>query len=247
MISHILLDIEGTTCPVSFVTNTLFPYAQTELKNFLEIHRNNPSINQLIKNADEEWRQDNDENSTILRRQQDESQRPTHLKIEAYLQLLITADKKSTVLKDIQGKIWREGYTTGKISSEVYEDAHESLKRWYKQGFRLAVYSSGSVEAQHLLYKYTNKGDLEYLFSHWFDTHIGNKKKLSSYRAIASAMDCEPQNILFISDNSDECDAAMNAGLLTLYSLRDGNPQREPRDHPVISSLEDVDQWLKPK
>ena len=245
MISHILLDIEGTTCPVSFVTNTLFPYAQTELKNFLEIHRNNPSINQLIKNADEEWRQDNDEHSAILRRQQDESQRPTHLKIEAYLQLLITADKKSTVLKDIQGKIWREGYTTGKISSEVYEDAHESLKRWYKQGFRLAVYSSGSVEAQHLLYKYTNKGDLEYLFSHWFDTHIGNKKEQISYTTIASAMACKPQNILFISDNSDECDAAKRASLRTLYSLRKGNPQQDAKNHPIISNLGDVDQWLK--
>lgn len=247
MISHILLDIEGTTCPVSFVTNTLFPYAKSELKNFLETHRNNPSINQLIKNADEEWRQDNDEDSAILRRQLDESQRPIHLKIEAYLQLLITADKKSTALKDIQGKIWREGYTTGKISSELYEDAHESLERWHKQGFRLAVYSSGSIEAQHLLYKYTNKGDLEDLFSHWFDTHIGNKKKESSYTSIALAMNCEPENILFISDNSDECDAAINAGLLTLYSLRDGNPQQEPRDHPVIRCLEDVDQWLKPK
>ena len=247
MISHILLDIEGTTCPVSFVTNTLFPYAQTELKNFLEIHRNNPSIKQLIKNADEEWRQDNDEHSAILRCQQDESQRPTHLKIEAYLQLLITADKKSTVLKDIQGKIWREGYTTGKISSEVYEDAHESLKRWYKQGFRLAVYSSGSIEAQHLLYKYTNKGDIENLFSSWFDTHIGNKKEPSSYTEIASVMGCKTQNILFISDNSDECDAARRAGLGTLYSMRDGNPQQEPRNHPVIRHLEEVEKWLTPK
>ena len=247
MISHILLDIEGTTCPVSFVTNTLFPYAQSELKNFLETHRNNPSINQLIKNADEEWRQDNDEDSAILRRQLDESQRHIHPKVEVYLQLLITADKKSTALKDIQGKIWREGYTTGRISSELYEDAYESLKRWHKQGFRLAVYSSGSIEAQHLLYKYTNKGDLEYLFSHWFDTHVGNKKKGSSYTYIASAMDCKPENILFISDNSDKCDAAKNAGLITLYSLRDGNPQQEPRDHPVIISLDDVDQWLNPK
>ena len=247
MISHILLDIEGTTCPVSFVTHTLFPYAQSELKNFLESHRNDPSTSQIIKNAEEEWRQDNGEDSMILMRQLDESQLPTHLKIEAYLQLLIKSDKKSTALKDIQGKIWREGYTTGKISSKLYEDAYKSLKRWHKQGSRLAVYSSGSVEAQHLLYKYTNKGDLEYLFSHWFDTHIGNKKSQSSYTAIALAMDCEPQNILFISDNNDECDAAMNAGLLTLYSLREGNPQQEPRDHPVIGSLEDVDQWLKPK
>ena len=247
MISHILLDIEGTTCPVSFVTETLFTYAKSELKNFLDRHRNNPLINQLIDNADNEWIQDKSEESTRLRHQLEKEQQAKHLKIEAYLQLLIETDKKSTTLKDIQGKIWKEGYTTGRISSELFEDAHENLKRWHKQGYRLSVYSSGSVEAQHLLYKYTNKGDIKNLFSYWFDTHIGNKKEPSSYTEIASVVGCKPQNILFISDNSDECDAARSAGLGTLYSMRDGNPQQEPRNHPVIRHLEEVEKWLNPK
>ena len=247
MISHILLDIEGTTCPVSFVTETLFPYAKSELKSFLYRHRNDPFINQLIDNADNEWIHDNSEDSTRLRHQSEKEQQVKHLEIESYLQLLIETDKKSTTLKDIQGKIWKEGYTTGRITSELFEDAEENLKRWHKQGYRLSVYSSGSVEAQHLLYKYTNKGDIENLFSHWFDTHIGNKKDPSSYSEIASVMGCKPQNILFISDNSDECDAARSAGLGTLYSMRDGNPQQEPRNHPVISHLEEVEKWLTPK
>ena len=247
MISHILLDIEGTTCPVSFVTETLFPYTKSELKSFLDRHKKDPLINQLIDNADNEWIQDKSEDSTRLRHQSEKGQQTKHLKIEAYLQLLIETDKKSTTLKDIQGKIWKEGYTTGRISSELFEDAHENLKRWHKQGYRLSVYSSGSVEAQHLLYKYTNKGDIKNLFSYWFDTHIGNKKEPSSYTEIASVMDCKPQNILFISDNSDECDAARSAGLGTLYSMRDGNPQQEPRNHPVIRHLEEVEKWLNPK
>jgi enolase-phosphatase E1 len=247
MISHILLDIEGTTCPVSFVTETLFPYAKSELKSFLDRHKKDPLINQLIDNAENEWIHDNSEDSTRLRHQSEKGQQTKHLKIEAYLQLLIETDKKSTTLKDIQGKIWKEGYTTGRISSELFEDAHENLKQWHKQGYRLSVYSSGSVEAQHLLYRYTNKGDIKNLFSYWFDTHIGNKKEPSSYTEIASVMDCKPQNILFISDNSDECDAARSAGLGTLYSMRDGNPQQEPRNHPVIRHLEEVEKWLNPK
>ena len=241
MISHILLDIEGTTCPVSFVTETLFPYAKSELKSFLNRHRNDPFINQLIDNADNEWIQDNSEDSTRLRHQSEKEQKAKHLGIESYLQLLIETDKKSTTLKDIQGKIWKEGYTTGRITSKLFEDAEENLKRWHKQGYRLSVYSSGSVEAQHLLYKYTNKGDIKNLFSYWFDTHIGNKKEPSSYTEIASVMGCKPQNSLFISDNSDECDAARSAGLGTLYSMRDGNPQQEPRNHPVIRHLEEVE------
>jgi enolase-phosphatase E1 len=247
MISHILLDIEGTTCPVSFVTETLFPYAKSELKSFLDRHKKDPLINQLIDNADNEWIHDNSEDSTRLRHQSEKGQQKKHIKIEAYLQLLIKNDKKSTTLKDIQGKIWKEGYATGRISSELFEDAYENLKQWHKQGYRLSVYSSGSVEAQHLLYRYTNKGDIKNLFSYWFDTHIGNKKEPSSYTEIASVMDCKPQNILFISDNSDECDAARSAGLGTLYSMREGNPQQEPRNHPVIRHLEEVEKWLNPK
>jgi enolase-phosphatase E1 len=63
MISHILLDIEGTTCPVSFVTETLFPYAQSALRDFLERHKDDASISRLINNAEDEWMQDQDEES----------------------------------------------------------------------------------------------------------------------------------------------------------------------------------------
>jgi enolase-phosphatase E1 len=223
------------------------PLCEIRIKKFSRSPQKRSIINQLIDNADNEWIQDNSEDSTRLRHQSEKEQQVKHLEIEAYLQLLIETDKKSTTLKDIQGKIWKEGYTTGRISSELFEDADENLKRWHKQGYRLSVYSSGSVEAQHLLYKYTNKGDIENLFSYWFDTHIGNKKEPSSYTEIASVMGCKPQNILFISDNSDECDAARSAGLGTLYSMRDGNPQQEPRNHPVIRHLEEVEKWLNPK
>ena len=195
MISHILLDIEGTTCPVSFVTETLFPYAQSELKDFLERHKDDASISRLINNAEDEWMQDQDEESTTLRQQSEKIQQPKYLRVESYLQLLIALDKKSTTLKDIQGKVWKEGYTTGKITSQLFEDAYKSLKKWHKQGFILGIYSSGSVEAQRLLYKYTRRGDIENLFSHWFDTHVGNKKEQISYTTIAFTMDCKPQNI----------------------------------------------------
>ena len=160
MISHILLDIEGTTCPVSFVAETLFPYAQLALKDFLERHKDDPSISRLINNAEDEWMQDQDKQSATLRHSSEKIQQPKHLKIESYLQLLIALDKKSTALKDIQGKVWKEGYTTGKITSELFEDAYEGLKKWHEQGFTLGIYSSGSIEAQHLLYKYTSKGDI---------------------------------------------------------------------------------------
>ena len=37
-ITHLLLDIEGTTCPVSFVAEVLFPYARRALEPYLQRH-----------------------------------------------------------------------------------------------------------------------------------------------------------------------------------------------------------------
>ena len=41
-----------------------------------------------------------------------------------------------------------------------------------------------------------------------------------------------------------ECDAARAAGMHTLFSLRDGNPDRDPKDHKVIESLHQVSALL---
>jgi enolase-phosphatase E1 len=35
-ISVVLLDIEGTTTPITFVKDVLFPYARSHLKQYLE-------------------------------------------------------------------------------------------------------------------------------------------------------------------------------------------------------------------
>jgi enolase-phosphatase E1 len=100
------------------------------------------------------------------------------------------------------------------------------LQRWSAQGLVLAVYSSGSVAAQQLLYGHNQAGDLRNLFSHWFDTRTGPKQAASSYALISAAMDCEPAQILFISDAIAELEAAAKAGLQVLFSDRAGNPER---------------------
>ena len=35
---HLLLDIEGTTCPVSFVSDVLFPFAKQEVSQYIKQH-----------------------------------------------------------------------------------------------------------------------------------------------------------------------------------------------------------------
>ena len=232
-ISHVLLDIEGTTCPVSFVASTLFPFASSHLARFLELHQHEPVIVELLAQVDEHQRNTCPPSS--------ERQAPPSLASRvAYLQSLIQADIKLTALKDIQGRIWQEGYEQGQLISPLFDDVAPCLQAWHRMGMVLAVYSSGSVAAQKLLYQYSNCGDLTPLFSHWFDTHQGPKQQASSYQAICQAMATPPGTVLFLSDSPAELQAAQAAGLSVVGSDRPGNPQAPDPCLPSLPTFHDL-------
>lgn len=129
------------------------------------------------------------------------------------LERWIDEDRKEPVLKSIQGRIWRDGYARGELKGHIYSDAVEALRRWKGQGLRLFVYSSGSIEAQQLLFGHSEAGDLTPLFEGWFDLSIGSKLEADSYSLIAERIGLEPREILFLSDNDRETKAAHAAGL----------------------------------
>ena len=243
-ITHLLLDIEGTTCPVSFVSEVLFPYAKQSLSSYLNDHEEDPDLKNILQAADREWDADPSPDS-INRRQASRKQNLNFIdSIKVYFEHLINIDGKSTALKDLQGKIWNNGYKRGEIKSHLYDETTECLRRWHSRKMSLSVYSSGSIQAQKLLYRHTKGGDLVHLFDHWFDTHTGNKKEANSYHKIATKINTNSSNILFISDNGAECDSAKASGMKVLFSLRDGNPDQNPRGHRVIKTLNDVDAYL---
>jgi len=228
-ISHVLLDIEGTTCPVSFVAQTLFPYASQELLIYLQAHKSDPGIAGLIEELEKLWQEDTNQEARQLRQTRKPSPADCIEALIPYLQYLIRADRKATALKDLQGKIWESGYSKGELIAPLFEDVPGRLSEWKEQGQCLAVYSSGSIAAQKLLYGYSNAGDLRALFSHWFDTRTGLKQSPESYSLIGRHMQCDPRNILFISDSASELDAAQQAGLQVLLSQRDEiHPPQSP-------------------
>ena len=244
MKTHLLLDIEGTTCPFNFIVDVLFPYAQQNLEPFLNSHHQEELISKILTKANEEWTKDKHPGSiSLLARCYKQSLTPKEFTTK-YLQYLMSIDQKSTALKDLQGKIWRQGYKNGTLKSTLFEEAHECIHRWQRKGLILAVYSSGSVEAQKLLYQHTQTGNLAELFSHWFDTHTGPKKSEESYKLIAKEMGTDAKNVIFISDNAEECDAAKIAGMQTLFSLRANNPDQDPKQHHVINDLNEVDAYI---
>ena len=241
---HLLLDIEGTTCPVSFVSDILFPFAKQELSSYIKQHWNKNTHNKPIQEAKKEWQDDQSAESRQIKQNVNRKQINESDGLIQYLKHLISIDKKSTALKDLQGKIWEYGYSSGELKSQLFPETADCMRQWHQQGLTLSVYSSGSIQAQKLLYRHSLNGDLEGLFSHWFDTHTGPKKSTQSYKIIAEQLHSSPDNIWFISDNGAECAAARSAGMHTLFSLRDGNPDRDPQDHMVIESLHEVSTHL---
>jgi enolase-phosphatase E1 len=230
-ISHVLLDLEGTTCPVSFVAGTLFPYAAKHLGAFVETHRNDPNVGDLLTAAELAWKQDSNPEAKELLGDPEAD-------VVTYLQLLIKQDRKLTELKDLQGLLWAEGYGSGDLKGPLFSDVAPALQLWHQQGTVLAVYSSGSVAAQQLLYGHSTDGDLRSLFSHWFDTRTGSKQDVASYQAISQAMGVSSSKILFITDSLVECEAAREAELQVRFSDREGNPVRDNGSFERISTFE---------
>ena len=239
-ITHVLLDIEGTTCPVSFVAEVLFPYASAKLGSHLKAHGDEPEVATLVAAVDQAWAEDPHAEAQALRAAQGAGAARAEA-VVPYLQGLIARDVKLTPLKDLQGLIWRAGYASGELVAPLFSDVPAALQRWHQAGLVLAVYSSGSVAAQQLLYGHSQAGDLRGLFSHWFDTRTGPKQQSSSYTAIALAMGSAAEQVLFISDSLAELQAAHAAGMAVLFSDRDGNPGRDSGPFERISDYTHLD------
>ncbi|HKF47418.1 MAG TPA: acireductone synthase [Terracidiphilus sp.] len=239
-----LLDVEGTVAPVAFVTETLFPYARRHFSQFLENNFEDDKVRADLALLAEENRVDGDVGAprigTGCRRVADGKPAFVEGSLQ-YVFWLMDMDRKSTALKSLQGKIWRAGYESGELKSELFEDVPRALERWEAKA-QVAIYSSGSVEAQRLFFKYSNFGDLTSRIAGYFDTRTGAKREVASYRAIAREMGIEPAEELFFSDVVAELDAAREAGCGTRLVMREGNsPIDDAHGHPVVRSFDGTD------
>jgi enolase-phosphatase E1 len=147
-------------------------------------------------------------------------------------------DRKSTGLKSLQGKIWEEGYRSGELKSEVYPDVPPALERWKRQGIQVAIFSSGSVQAQRSLFRSTPAGDLTRFIQAYFDTTTGPKREPRSYQVIAQALELSPSDVLFVSDIQAELDAALAAGMQTALCVRGAGPAPVASPHPAIHTFD---------
>lgn len=218
----ILLDIEGTTTPIDFVTKTLFPYASRKLESFLRANAADTEVRGLIQDLHAQHALD-ERNGLKPPGWRDESQEERLRSSAAYGQWLIARDSKCIPLKALQGKIWQQGYAKGELRGEVYPDVPVAFERWKRRGKRICIYSSGSVLAQQLLFGSVATGDLTRFISGFFDTRAGAKAEVESYRKIAASVSCEPRQFLFVSDAVKEIEAARSAAMQALLCEREGD------------------------
>jgi enolase-phosphatase E1 len=236
----VLLDVEGTTTPIAFVVDTLFPYARRRLRRHVEERAGSPEYDRLFDGL----RREHDVDAGAGERVPPWVETPPASRfasVVSYTEWLMDRDRKSTALKDLQGRIWEEGYRRGELVGDVFPDVPAAFERWRAAGVRIGIYSSGSVLAQQLLFRYSSAGNLTGLLQWHFDTTTGPKTDVESYRRIAATMATASEAVLFVSDVAAELGAADAAGMQTRMMLRPGN-RPPPLDHgfAVLRSLDEL-------
>ncbi|MBF2057978.1 MAG: acireductone synthase [Cyanobacterium sp. T60_A2020_053] len=224
MIKAIITDIEGTTSSISFVKDTLFPYAYEKMADFIKVNIENKIVKNIIIQVAEEAHINPNNIELII----------------STLRQWINEDRKIAPLKDLQGLIWENGYSNGDFTAHIYEDAYEKLLYWHQKNIPLYVYSSGSVYAQKLFFAHTNYGNILHFFRDFFDTKIGNKKESQSYQKIIEKIAIPAPSIIFLSDIEAELNSAQEIGMKTILVDRE-NQIKNSHHHPIVKSFTEID------
>ena len=233
----VLLDIEGTTTPIAFVHEVLFPFARARIAKYLEAHWDKDEVAEVRRRLTEEFAEES-RSKTRSGLRTEELQ--TAGDVAAFALRLMDRDRKSPGLKLLQGLIWKEGYRVGQLHGQVFDDVPAAILRWRAGGIDVAIYSSGSELAQRLLFQSTRQGDLTPHLKAFFDTAVGAKVEASSYTRIATALGRPPGEVLFVSDVTAELKAAREAGMAVVLSMRPGNPPQAYSD--TVESVTSLDQ-----
>ena len=203
-IRAIIVDTAGTTTDLNFIQDVLFPYSRSAMADFLEQNQGNVLVDYCISDVKD------------IALEQDASL----ARVIEILQLWIDEDRKVTPLKTLQGLIWKQGYNRAEFTGHIYPDFIEAIERIKAHGIRIYSFSSGSVDAQKLLFSHTDAGDLTKHFSGHFDTRTGNKLDKQAYSNICNTISLKPKQILFVSDVAEELKAAETAGMVTCQMVR---------------------------
>ncbi|MFZ4510241.1 MAG: acireductone synthase [Candidatus Nanopelagicales bacterium] len=227
-ISHVVIDIEGTTSSTWFVYEHLYPYSRERFAEYVARRDSDDDVARAVGQVAE-----------LLGRQG-----LTDEEVVTALNAWLDEDRKVTPLKTIQGLIWDDGFARGQLTSHFYPDVIPAIRSWHAAGIRIAVFSSGSLKAQSAWFGHSPEGDLRPLLAAAFDTEsAGPKRSAASYATIAASLDASPSSLLFLSDLDDELDAATHAGWHAVGVSRPGEQHHERGvgDHALIGTFDELE------
>ena len=230
-----LLDIEGTTTSVGFVFDVLFPFARSQAAGFLAAQGATAEVEETLALLASDARAERAAGLDCPEVLEGEARLAT---AEAAMLWMMDRDRKTQGLKRLQGQIWRAGYEQGTLESDVFDDVPVALQKWRSEGARIFIYSSGSVAAQRLLFRYSRCGDLTGLIDGYFDTAVGEKRSAASYARILAEVAAAGSQVLFLTDIVAEADAATAAGVQVCIAERPGNATQPAHGYPVSSRFD---------
>lgn len=246
-IKSLLLDIEGTICPISYVKDVLYPYAHQAVLEQV------PTLRQFFPiSTSSSGASDQQEALLGYLRKFPAEVTDSPEDLIKHITSLIDRDIKDPALKALQGHLWKTGYDSGEIKAPLFKDVVPAIKDYSKSlSNGVSIYSSGSVQAQILLFKHVlspegTSEDITPFLTSYFDTvNAGGKTFAKSYDVIAAELKLAPESILFLSDNPLEIDAAVEAGYKAYLTVRPGNaPVSDAniaeKNYKVITTLENL-------
>ncbi len=211
----VLTDIEGTTTPSSFIQDVLLPFALDALPDWAS-RIDLPEVAGVL--------------AEVRRMVPDQSELTT-------LRHWSERDLKIAPLQQLQGMIWEQGYADGALRGQVYPDIAPHLHAWAAKAVRVFTFTSGSIQAQRLIFGHSVDGDLSGLIAGFFDTRIGAKRDPETYVRLAIAMNVPPPAVAFLSDVEAELDAATTAGMRTCHIIRPRSTTEPSQRHPVAADF----------
>jgi enolase-phosphatase E1 len=227
MIKLFLFDIEGTTTDINFVHNMLFPYSLENIEAYVMNNLFSPPVKNALEMVYEtvnlEDKKTISVNEAIL-----------------YLKKWIKEDRKHPGLKLLQGLIWENGYVNEDFKGHIYSDVEPFFKKIKSMNTQIGIYSSGSVQAQKLIFGYSVFGDMKKYIDFYFDTKVGHKREVKSYENISSELKISSHEIHFFSDIIQELEAAKSAGFETTHLQRE-NYQGETNS--MFKSIKSFDEF----
>ncbi|KAJ1403441.1 putative bifunctional methylthioribulose-1-phosphate dehydratase/enolase-phosphatase E1 [Sesbania bispinosa] len=253
----VVLDIEGTTTPISFVSEILFPYARDNVGRHLLATYDTPETKEDIKLLRAQVESDLDQGiaGAVPIPPDDAGKEEVIAALVANVDAMIKADRKITALKELQGHIWQTGYENNELEGIVFDDVPEALEKWHALGIKVPMVGPwvyAGLPSYRLDSGYYPTEE-EFLCNtclplpathHILISFIlpWNKRETRSYVEISQSLGVDkPSDILFLTDVVQEATAAKAAGLEVIISIRPGNgPLPENHGFKTIKSFSEI-------